>query len=335
MSNPASLSGSNFAYAYGRIGVLQQKLINQGNIDRLVGAHTMVQLRQILSEVPFTAPVMPQDSLGDVPFAMERWLKKELTDLVPDDKKPIFNILWLREDQSIIAHFLKEYFGYTSGLTSVEKKSVTAYGIEELENLILRGDAGTIDDPELIEFIATMKKDKTLTPSRIDHDVGVFIAAKQIQSAKLSGSTLILRYVRHLIDLQNIRTLRRLPEGQSGKGLFIPDGEINTTALTERPKDIAELIRASTLPSKLVDSMRHGDDSTLMIERSLHQGLAHDIAEMRSIPLSMEAIFAYATMAQSQIFMVRSILIGKDVGLNAQDISRLLPPVYSTSVQNA
>lgn len=335
MSHSASLSGSNFAYAYGRIGVLQQKLINQGNIDRLVGAHNVMQLRQILAEIPFTAPVMPQDSISDVPFALEGWLKKELTDLVPDDKKPIFNILWLREDQSIIAHYLKEYFRYTSGLTSVEKRTVTAYGIEQLEALILRDDTSVIDDPELIEFIAVMKKDKTLTPSRIDHDVGEFIAARQIKYAKLSGSPLILRYVRHLIDLQNIRTLRRLPEGQSGEGLFLPDGEIDTRALTERPKDIAELIRSSTLPSKLVDSMRHGDDSTLMIERSLHQGLAHDIAEMRSMPLSMEAIFAYATMAQSQIFMVRSILIGKDVGLSAQDISRLLPPVYSTSVQNA
>lgn len=335
MSTSASLTGSNFAYAYGRIGVLQQKLINQGNIDRLVGAHNEAQLRQVLSEIPFTAPAMPQESLSDVPFAMERWLKKELTDLVPEDKAPIFNILWLREDQSIIAHFLKEFFGHTSGLTSVQRKAVTAYGIEQLENLILRDNAEFIEDVELVDFIASMKKQRSLTPSKIDHDVGIFIAAKQMQFARLSHSPLIVRYVRHLIDLQNIRTLRRLPEGQSGEGLFIPDGEINIKSLVEHPKDLAELIRSSTLPSKLVDSMHHGEDSTIVIERSLHQGLAHDIAEMRSIPLSIESIFAYATMAQSQIFMVRSILIGKDAGLTGQDIGKLLPPVYSTSVQNA
>lgn len=335
MSSSASLTGSNFSYAYGRIGVLQQKLINQGNIDRLVGAHNEAQLRQVLSEIPFTTPAMPQNSLNDVPFAMERWLKKELADLVPEDKAPIFNIMWLREDQSIIAHFLKEHFGHTSGLTTVQRKAVTAYGIEQLENLIIRDDAGTIEDTELVDFIAEMKKQRTLTPSRIDHNVGVFIAAKQMQHARLSGSPLILRYVRHLIDLQNIRTLRRLPEGQSGQGLFFPDGEINVTTLVEHPKDLAELIRASTLPSKLVDSMHRGEDSSIVMERSLHQGLAHDIAEMRSIPLSIESIFAYATMAHSQIFMVRSILIGKDAGLTGQDINKLLPPVYSTSIQNA
>lgn len=335
MSTSASLTGSNFAYAYGRIGVLQQKLIHQGNIDRLVGAHNEAQLRQALSEIPFTAPAMPQESLSDVPFAMERLLKKEVIDLVPEDKAPIFNILWLREDQSIIAHFLKEHFGHTSGLTSIQRKTVTAYGIEQLENLILRDNAEFIEDSDLIDFVASIKKQRTITPSKIDHDVGICIAAKQMQHARLSGSTLILRYVRHLIDLQNIRTLRRLPDGQSGEGLFIPDGEINIKALVEHPKDLAELIRSSTLPSKLVDSMHRGEDSSIVMERSLHQGLAHDIAEMRSIPLSIESIFAYATMAQSQIFMVRSILIGKDAGLTGQDINKLLPPVYSTSVQNA
>lgn len=335
MSNAASLTGSNFAYAYGRIGVLQQKLIHQGNIDRLVGAHNEAQLRQVLGEIPFTSQAMPQELLSDVPFVMERLLKKELTDLVPEDKAPIFNILWLREDQSIIAHFLKQHLGHTSGLTSVQRKAVTAYGIEQLEHLILRDNAEFIDDTDLIEFIRSITKQRTITPSRIDHDVGVFIAAKQLQHARLSNSPLILRYVRHLIDLQNIRTLRRLPKGQSGEGLFIPDGEISIKALIDHPNDLAELIRASTLPSKLVDSMHRGEDSSIVMERSLHQGLAHDIAEMRSIPLSIESIFAYATMAQSQIFMVRSILIGKDAGLTGQDINMLLPPVYSTSVQNA
>ena len=188
---------------------------------------------------------------------------------------------------------------------------------------------------DLARFIEEMKADKKIKPEQIDYRVAVFIAQKQLELAKKSGSRLIERYVRHLIDLQNIRTARRMRPGEDPSGHFLPGGEIDPNRITTNPREIAMLIHNSTLPNTLADSMRDEGDTSLALERALNKALAHDVAEMRSVPLSIEPIFAYGIMAMSQILLGRTILIGKSAGLTSEEIAQMLPPVFSTSIQNA
>lgn len=333
MSTSASMTGT-FAYGYGRMGVLQQQLIDKSDVDRLIGAHTDAELRQVLTEVKFTSSVMPLDSLHDFVPAMEQWLRKQLIDMSSEDSADVFNILFLREDLPVIAHMLKEFHKQTSGLTSLSSKSVTAYPIDQLRMAIF--ESGHRELPEdLARFIEEIKADKKIKPEQIDYRVAVFIAQKQLELAKKSGSRLIERYVRHLIDLQNIRTARRMRPGEDPSGHFLPGGEIDPNRITTNPREIAMLIHNSTLPNTLADSMRDEGDTSLALERALNKALAHDVAEMRSIPLSIEPIFAYGIMAMSQILLGRTILIGKSAGLTSEEIAQMLPPVFSTSIQNA
>lgn len=333
MSTMTASAGSDFAYGYGRVGVLQQQLLHKTDIDRLLGAHTDAELHQVLGDTPFTAVVMPMDALDGFAVAMESWLKRELVKLAPDGKADVFEILWLREDQPIIAHLLKEYHGQTSGLTSPEKTSVTSYPYEMLHAQVF--ESGHRELPEdIAHFIEEMKARKNIRPDEIDHEVAVFIAAKQLILAQSSGSRLILQYVKHTIDLQNIRTARRVRPGTDTKDLFIAGGEIDPRRITTNAREIAMLIHSSTLPSAIAEGVT-GEDSALVLERSLNKGLAHDIAQMRSVPLSVEPIFAYGVMAISQILMVRTILIGKAAGMTAEEISTMLPPVFSTSIQES
>jgi PIN domain nuclease of toxin-antitoxin system len=333
MTTAPAKDGLDFAYGYGRVGVLQQNLLHKQDIDRLISAHTDKELHQILGEISFTSSVMPMDNLDFVP-AMERWLKDQMFRLAPEGKAGVFDILWLREDQAVIAHLLKEYHEQTSGLTQIQQSSVTAYDIDMLRKQVM--ESGHRELPEdIAHFIESIKAKKNIRPEEIDHETAVFIANKQLELAKASGSPLIIRYVRHLIDLQNIRTARRIKPGEDTAHLFIAGGEIDPRRITTNPREIALLIHNSTLPQTLADSMTDSDDTALVLERSLNRGLAHDVAEMRSVPLSLEPIFAYGVMALSQILMIRTILIGKAAHLEAADIARMLPPIFSTSIQNA
>ncbi len=327
-------TGSAFAYGYGRVGVLQQQLLHKADVDRLLGAHTDAELRQVLTDIPFTSHIPPVDNLDDFTVTMERWLKQQLIKLAPEGKGDLFDILWLREDLPVLAHLLKEYHGQTSGLTAPPDASVTAYPYSMLRAQVF--ESGHRELPEdIAHFIEEMKSDKNIRPDEIDYQIAVFVAAKQLELAKASGSPLILRYVRHLIDLQNIRTARRIRPGEETAKLFIQGGEIDPRRITTNAREISLLIHNSTLPSELADNMIEGDDTALVLERSLNRGLAHDVAAMRSIPLSVEPIFAYGVMALSQILMIRTILIGKAAHLEPAEIAAMLPPVYSTSIQNA
>lgn len=328
------MSGNAFAYGYGRVGVLQQQLLDKSDIDRMLGTHTDAELKQILSENRFTAAVMPLDSLNDFVPAMEAWLRKQLTDMAPEGAADVFDILLLREDMPVIAHMLKEFHGQTSGLTDFAHQSVTAYDITHVREEIFQ--SGHREVPEdLARFIEAIKADKKVPPDQIDYRVAVFIAQKQLELAKRSGSRLIERYVRHTIDLQNIRTARRMRPGEDPAGHFLPGGEIDASRITTNPREIAMLIHNSSLPNTLADNMRDDGDTSIALERALNKALAHDVAEMRSVPLSVEPIFAYGIMALSQIMLVRTILIGKSAGLSGEEISQMLPPVFSTSIQNA
>lgn len=334
MQTEVSPSGSDFAYGYGRVGVLQQQLLHKADVDRLLGSHNDAQLHQILSEIPFTSVVMPLEQLEHFTVEMEKWLKRELAKLAPEGKAGVFEILWLREDLPVIAHLLKEYHGQTSGLTAPAEGTVTSYPYQMLHAQIF--ESGHRELPEdIAHFLEEMKARKNIRPDQIDHDVAVFIARKQLELAKESHSGLILRYVKHTIDLQNIRTARRVRPGQDTTDLFIEGGEIDPRRITTNVREIAMLIHSSTLPSTIADHMAAGDDSALVLERSLNKGLAHDIAQMRSVPLSVEPIFAYGVMALSQILMIRTVLMGKSAGMTAAEISTMLPPVFSTSIQES
>jgi vacuolar-type H+-ATPase subunit C/Vma6 len=333
MQTTPARAGSDFAYGYGRVGVLQQQLLHKADVDRLLGSHTDAELHQILADIPFTSVVMPLENLEEFTVAMETWLKRELAKLAPEGKAELFEILWLREDLPVIAHLLKEYHGQTSGLTSPSQSSVTSYPYSMLRAQVF--ESGHRELPEdVAHFIEEEKARKNIRPDQIDHDVAVFIAAKQLKLAKESGSGLILRYVKHTIDLQNIRTARRVRPGTDTSDLFIEGGEIDPRRITTNAREIAMLIHSSSLPSVIAEGVT-GEDSALVLERSLNKGLAHDIAQMRSIPLSVEPIFAYGIMALSQILMIRTILIGKAAGMSSAEISTMLPPVFSTSIQES
>jgi hypothetical protein len=334
MSQASSGIGHDFAYGYGRVGVLQQQMLDKGDVDRLLGAHSDAELRQILHEIKFTSVVMPLDDLHGFVPAMENWLRAQCRKMAPEGRQDVFDILWLREDLPVLAHLLKEYHGQTSGLTKIEGKGMTTYDYDLLRAQIFQ--TGHRELPEdVAHFIESIKARKNIKPDEIDHEVAKFITGKQMKLAEASGSRLILRYVRHTIDLQNIRTARRMRPGEDPDGKYLRGGEIEPGRITTNPREIAMLIRNSTLPNTIADSLHQGDDTSILLERALNKGLAHDVAEMRGVPLSVEPIFAYAIMALSQILMIRTVLIGKSAGLNAEEISKMLPPVFSTSFQNA
>lgn len=336
MASPAFPTGAKYAFGYGRIGVLQQQLLNPSDIDRLLGAHSDKELRQVLSEIKLTSHVMPLDDLKELVPAMERWLKDEAEKMSPPDKRNVFNILWLREDLPVLAYYLKKYHGQTSPISKDPPAAVTMYDIRRVKALIFEGKNDDQALPnDLVRFIEGIQSRTDISPQEIDREVAQFVAHTQREIARRSGSRLIKRYASHLIDLQNIRTSRRLGDKKADSFHFVEGGEIDVDLLTHDIDKISVLIRQSSLPDTVLKSIGAGDESAVVLERGLNRGLAHDIAEMNSIPLSIEPIFAFAIIALSHILLIRTILIGKAAKLSAQDISTMLPPFFSTSFANA
>lgn len=333
MSLVSAFTGARtFPYGYGRLGVLQQQLLSISDVDRLIGAHSKEQLLQILSEIPLTKRVMPRHAQEEIVPACERWLQAELTSMVGEDVAPVFKILWLREDAALIAYELKKCHALTTGAAHEEEltHTVTAYDRVAIVSSIRDGKTSGRVDAALMSFLLQQRTKGNVTPQSIDRDVAGFIAYDQLILANASKSILILRYVQHLIDIQNIRTMRRAPPETLANDL-LDGGEIDKRGLlTSDDAQLLHVTQGTTLPPSFLKEITDAD-STITLERVLHKAAAKNIADMRSSTLTLEPIFAFGAMALSHLHLIRTILIGKAALLDPAEIRTMLPPFFSTS----
>jgi len=323
-------SGNDFAYAAGRVGVLQQRLLGTTDVDRLVGAHNERELQQIITETKFTSVVTgDMETLDELVARMELWLHKELEDMTPDDARPALDILWLKEDAPLISSLLKRYFGFTK--VETDSRSPSSHDPALLRDLILNGKTHHELPTHLTLFIQRQKRKDHQTPALIDASVARYVARTQTELAKHSGSRQLQLYVKHQIDLQNLRIARRLKDSDDASKIFLPGGEVDPLLLVGDRRKAATALRGTSLHFAFTEEFETADDSSIAIERSLVKALAHDVAHMRANILGLESTFAYAIIALSQLRILRTIIIAKRAGLSNTEIRDMLPPFLSTS----
>ncbi|UPA22720.1 V-type ATPase subunit [Candidatus Peribacteria bacterium] len=329
MSSSFLQSRQTHAYGHGRMGVLQEYLLTQMDVERLVAARDTAELARLLTELKLSSHVEYNSNPHRFINNLEHWLKQEVESMVKDSEKEIFNILWLKDDAALLSYLLKKQHGFTSDISAEPHVGATAYDPADLRLLVKGGDVSTAP-ASLTEFIDTMREDAALTPQQIDTRVAQFNAHEQLALAKKSSEAIRL-YVAHHIDLQNIRTARRLRNDENPAEHLISGGEIDIARFSLDPAKLADLVRASHLGAELADNIQTAADSTIILERGLAKAIAVDIARMRSKILTLDPIFAFAAIAQSQMKLLRTILVGKSAHLSKDELQRLLPPFLSAS----
>lgn len=329
MPTLATASAQRFAYGHGRVGVLQEYLLSQSDVDRLVAARTTAELSRLLGELKISTQVEVVSNPHRFINAIERWLQKELRSMVGDEHAAVFDILWLKDDAALLAYLLKQHHGYTSDISTEPHVGATAFDPEDLRLLVNGGDPLHVPT-SLRRCVRSMTADRSLTPQSIDTRVAQYIVDEELTLARAASPNILL-YVAHHIDLLNIRTARRLRKDERPEDHLLRGGEIDVTRFSLDPARLASLVRGSSLGSALADSIQTSEDSSITLERGLAKAIAIDLAHMRSAALTLEPIFAFGAIAQSQLKLLRTILIGKAAHLSSEELKRLLPPFLSAS----
>jgi vacuolar-type H+-ATPase subunit C/Vma6 len=323
LSSPAigSLLTQRFAYAYGRIGVLQQILLTVQDLDRLLGSSDHNEADRVLTELSLTNVIDQGLSEGPaILHALEEWLKEEVNQMAPESHQTVFAILWLMGDAPLLAYLLKE-----------PRSGIAHYDRNALRALVEEGKSGTLPS-HLVSFVKDIQEREGPSPKDIDTAVSRYVTHEQLALAHVSGSAYILRFVQHTIDLSNIRTaLRLLDREEEPEDLLLGGGTIPTHELAGSLGDIRASIDRSPLAFALADHHLDLKTHPAKLERELADVLAADIAAMWNVPLSIEPLFAFASLTLSQLAVLRTLLIGKRNGLHPQEIKELLPPFLSAS----
>ncbi|MDA1209026.1 MAG: hypothetical protein O2904_03265 [bacterium] len=283
--------GQHFAFAHGRTGVLQQLLLTQSDVDRLLGASSGREVEKILTELKLTTNIDQGISDGNAILqATASWIRNEVEQMSPDASKSTFNILWLEGDAPILSYLIKDALNLTSAISTQPTSGLTAYDPEALRLLVQEKKPGTLP-AHLVDFVTALLKREYLDPQTIDEEVACYIASVWTNLARTSGSKDIQSYVEHRIAINETQKQLRKGEVVTHKSFVDPDN----------------------------------------LEQGFSRITAHDIAKMWNTPLSIEPLFAFAATAIQQLKLVRMILIGKRNGLSPQEIKQALPPFLSAS----
>jgi vacuolar-type H+-ATPase subunit C/Vma6 len=305
----ASLHHRQHAFGFGRVGVLQELLLSQADIERLLQAGSEKDLVKVISELKIASSVSYSSNPHQFIHAIECWLETELRHLVEEESaKDVFDILWMKDDTSFVSYLLKKHHGLTSAIASEPHVGALAFSKEMYQECIGKGDF-----------------------SRAPASLALWMqfAEEQVKRAT-KISPLILRYVQHHIDLQNIRTAQRLAKTTIPVAPYLlAGGTIAKEHFTEDMASLASVVKNSDLKA-LLSSGSAGDDF-ILLERALVKEIAEDLAEMRSCILSIEPLFAFGAIAVSQLKVLRTILVGKSAGLASDEVKNLLPPFLSAS----
>jgi len=332
MLSSSPVIGQRFAFAHGRTGVLQQSLLSQSDIDRLLGTHDGREAEQVLTELKFTK--MIDQSLRDadaIIHACEQWVHLEVTQMCPQDKQPVFNTLWIEGDLPVLAYLLKKSKGITSSISKQPQPFYHVYDLTALAHLIETDEAGELP-AELVSFVRFVQTRNVSDPRAIDTLVSQFGSDMRTMYAKKSRSKNIEIFVKHLIDVQNIRTALRFPSDmrQNAHMHMLKGGSIMPQLLMETGTTIAAQARIAAF-YELADIIEKFPNDTNRIEQALDEILAQDISAMWNVILSIEPLFAFAATGLAQIRLLRAITIGKRNNIPPQDIKKMLPAFLSAS----
>lgn len=328
-----ALIGQHYAFAHGRLGVLRQSLLTPSDMHRLLGAHDVREVEQILTELRLTSVIDQSLRNPDaVLSALAAWVRAEVEDMVDPSKHDAFRILWLAEDLPLLAYLLKRRAGLTSAISAEPATVTTAYEPDTLRALAEHGHAEG-SPAHLASFVQSVRALEHPTPETIDALVAQFGADERLRLAHKSGSDLILRYVRHAIDAQNVRTaLRLLHAGEEHPESFLlTGGTIKPADLTGSIDHIRAAISASDLHFHVLKALTDDLERPTALERGLSDLLADDVERMWERTLGIEPPFAFAATALSQLRVIRAAVLGKKNALSPQDIKHILPPFVGVS----
>jgi hypothetical protein len=182
---------------------------------------------------------------------------------------------------------------------------------------------------ELRSLKKTIDEAGDVSGKDIDAIVASWSASISLKRAKKYGSARIVAYVRHTIDLHNVRSYIRFRDDASKymlQGGLLPLSTFRGNHTTFR------MNLARTPYDFLVsDAMDRNDEEWIALELAIATLRTDDLHAMWNTTLGPEPVFAFFATILEQSAVLRALMIGKENGFAPQEIKRALPPLLTAS----
>lgn len=327
-----------FTQAVSRLRVLEKRLLDKSKIERMIDSASADEVLRILSETEYANLMSDVKRAEDYELLLSKELKRVYSliyEISPD--KTIIDIMSLRNDYHNIKVLLKgkaldkdlDYLLMPDGNMDVN----------ELKSAILSGDLRDLNSMAkmAIEEVNKIFAD-TKDPQQIDIIVDRYMFIHMLDMAKTTKMDFLIDYVKITIDFTNIKTLIRVKKQQKDvkflREVLIDGGTISLDKFTISLNDSLENFMSKIRATKYFDIIKVGIEEYIStnkltaLEKICDNYIMDYIKKAKYITFGAEPLIAYVLAKETEIKIIRIIMVGKLNNIAPEVIRERVRDVY-------
>ena len=332
------MDSMQFAQVIPRLRVLETRLLDKAKIDRMIDGDSANEALKVLQESEYANVMTGVKRAEDYEIVLSKELKRVyelMYDISPE--KSLVDLMAIKYDYHNVKVLLKGIF-----LNKDVSDMLIPVGKINLSFLKQSIDNNNLSDlPSFMRSGIEKAKEVfegTTDPQQIDIilDNSMFEEMKEI--SKELNDRFVDKYVSALIDLTNLKTLLRVKKQNKARDflqqVIINGGAIGedtlVALLNDAPENISNKLTftdySEVIKSGLEDYIKTGSSS--LLEKLIDNYIMDMMREAKFIPFGVEPLLAYIYAKETEIKVVRIIMVGKLNNISGEVIRERLRDIY-------
>ena len=327
-----------FTQVIPRLRVLETRLLDKTKIDRMIDSASAEDALKVLQESEYANVMSNVKRAEDYEEILSTELKRIYSEVYSKSpSKPLVDVKSIKYDYINVKVILKGIFlkkDFSDILIPVGK-----YDAKKLKVII---ENNTLVDlnPIMRASVEEAMEDFSAKndPQRIDIilDKAMFEEMKAI--AKELDDKFTDEYVKAMIDLTNIKTLLRVKKQNKGRefllSVIISGGNIDKETLLALLTDSTENIPGKLSYTNYVEVLKNGVESYIKsgsagyLEKLIDNYIMEKMKSAKMISFGGEPLLAYIYAKETEIKVIRIIMVGKLNNINGEVIRERLRDIY-------
>lgn len=333
------MDNMNFTQAVARLRVLEKRLLNKVKIDRMIDSTSAEDVLKILQETEYVSLMVNVKRAEDYNILLKEELKRVyllMYEVSPDPA--IVDIMSLKYDYHNIKVLLKgkalgkdfSHMLIPVGTVDIDKLKVYMT-TEEYREL----------NPIMRDAIVESEKvyNELKDPQKIDIILDQYMYMDMLARAKETKIDFIIDYIVRSIDFSNIKSIIRLKKQEKDvnflKEVILPGGDIASDILIRAFDEPIENMAAKFSSSKYGEVVRLGLEEYIKtgklsnLEKLSEDYIMKSIKPAKYVTFGPEPIFAYIAAKETEIKIIRIIMVGKLNNVDTAVIRERVREVYA------
>lgn len=327
-----------FAQAISRIRVLETRLLDKSKIDKMIEANSYDESFKVLLDSEYIGAIESVDNNEDYEKILNYELSRVYSELYKMSPKcELVDLMSIKYDYHNIKVLLKGMF-LKKDLSNI----LLNIGNLDIKSLRSAIESNDFSDYSKIRRLAIEQSIEDFNaekdPQRIDIILDKYMFEEMLLIAKSLEYNFITKYVKTLIDLNNIKILLRVKkQGKSIeflKFVMIDGGTIDTLKFLDlfkaEAENLADILRYTDYFNGLVLGIEDytKNESINLLEKVIDNYIMDMMKNAKMVPFGMESIIAYIYAKETEAQIIRIILVGKQNDIANGVIMERLRDIY-------